>query len=415
MSRRARVALLAGAGAGLLLAALTAERRRAGRTLRAGEERLRSLEEALGRAGEGRSEFLALMSHELRTPLSAMLISAEMLEDPDFGPVSEARARDLAARITASGRHLLGLVDDLLDLTRIEAGQLDLVPVPTPLGPLVGEVHRAVASSASERGVELQIPEGVAGHVLADPPRLRQVLLNLVANAIELTRPGGRVRLQARASERELVLLVGATGRLADERLGRILAPLEQGSASTPGAGLGLAIARRLVELQDGSLTVGSTVAEGTTFTLTLPRARPGPRAADAGQAGPRARHPDGRPVLVVEDDPTLLRVMALVLEDAGYPVDQAATVTDAVDAITSQPPALVLLDLTLGNADGLDVLRRMRAQPATSAVPVVALSGRVAAGDVERALAAGCQAHLAKPIGARELLERVREFLPAG
>jgi PAS domain S-box-containing protein len=386
------------------------ERRRA-------EEALRRSEEGFRRTSEVKSEFLALMSHELRTPLSTMLISAEMLENPAFGAVTEAKARDLGAKITTSGRHLLDLIDDLLDLSRIEAGQLDLVIVATPLGPLLDEIHRAVASTAAGPGVGLDIPTGVPGHVLADPLRLRQVLLNLLINAIKFTEPGGRVWLEVPPSadvDDDVVLLVRDTGiGIAAEQLEQIFVPFHKGSASAQGAGLGLAIAQRLVELQGGSLTVTSTVDEGTTFTLTLPRARPGPGPAEVRPAEPEAHLPSGRQVLVVEDDPMLQQVMALVLEDAGYAVDRAGTMNEAVDAITTHLPALVLLDLSLGNADGLDVLHRMRAEPSTSAIPVVALSGRVAEGDVERALAAGCEAHLAKPIGARELLDQVRHYLP--
>jgi PAS domain S-box-containing protein len=381
----------------------------------------RRTEEAIRRsedfrhASEIKSEFLGVMSHELRTPLSAMLISAEMLDDPSFGPLTEAKARNLGARLTASGRHLLALIDDLLDLSRIEAGQLDLAIVPTALGPLLREIHQSVASTASEQGVLLDIPAGVRGRVLADPLRLRQVLLNLLVNAIKFTEAGGRVWLQARSVDDEVVLHVRDTGAgMAPEDLDRMFLPFEKGSAVTAGAGLGLAIAKRLVELQHGSLEVASTVGEGTTFTVTLPAARPGRDDAAAASPQRTAHMPGERAVLVVEDDPALLDLTALVLESGGLTVDRAASVADALDAITRDTPALVLLDLSLGNGDGLEVVRHMRAEPSTRGVPVLALSARVARSDVERALAAGCEAHLAKPIGARELLNRVRQFLPS-
>jgi PAS domain S-box-containing protein len=242
------------------------ERRRA-------EEALRRSEEASRRASEAKGEFLALLAHELRAPLTTMLISADLLRDPRSGPLPEATVRDLGAKLLASGRHLLDLVDDLLDLSRIEAGQLDLAPVPTPLGPLLGEVREAVAPLAADQGVRLDVRADVPGHPVADPLRLRQVLLNLLTNAIKFTGPGGRVWVEVARSEREVVISVRDTGPgIAPEDLDRIFRPFERTSAATPGAGLGLAIARRLVELQLGTLRVASTVGEGTTFTVSLPR-----------------------------------------------------------------------------------------------------------------------------------------------
>ena len=209
------------------------ERRRA-------DEALRRSEEGFKRISEAKSEFLALMSHELRTPLSTMLISSEMLADPALGPVTEARARDLGGKISAGGRHLLGLVDDLLDLSRIEAGQLDLADRPDAAGLLLDEVHQALSSTASGEGVQLQLPTGVQGHVLADPLRLRQILFNLLVNAVKFTRAGGRVWVEAHVSADEVVLEVRDTGiGITAEQLERIFVPFEKGSAATPGSRAG--------------------------------------------------------------------------------------------------------------------------------------------------------------------------------
>jgi PAS domain S-box-containing protein len=382
------------------------ERRRA-------EEALRRSGEGFRRASEVKSQFLAVMSHELRTPLSTMLISADMLRDPAFGPLTEATVQDLAAKILASGRHLLGLIDDLLDLSRIEAGQLDLAVVPTPVGPLLGEVRQTVAPMASDRGVLLHVPADVPGQVLADPLRLRQVLLNLLTNAIKFTDTGGRVWVELSYLGESAMISVRDTGvGIAPQDLDRIFQPFEKASITAAGAGLGLAIAQRLVELQGGMLQVASTVGAGTTFTVTVPRVQAGsPRAEPA--AGERWEpSPAQQPVLVVEDDPALLDLTARVLEGAGFGVDRAVSVAEALATLARSNPALVLLDLSLGDANGLEVVRRVRDNPSTCHIPVVAVSAKAASGDVQRALAAGCDAHLAKPTGAQELLGVVREFL---
>jgi PAS domain S-box-containing protein len=244
----------------------TTDRRRA-------EEALRRSEEVFRRASEVKSQFLAVMSHELRTPVITMLICADILRDPTAGPLDEAAVRDLGAKIAAGGRHLLALIDDLLDLSRIEAGQLDLAVVPTPLGPLLGEVRQAIAPMASDKGVHLDLPADVPGCVLADPLRLRQVLLNLLTNAIKFTGPGGRAWLEVAGSGEDVMVSVRDTGMgIAPQDLDRVLRPFEKSSVATQGAGLGLAIAQRLVELQGGTLEVASKVGAGTTFTVILPR-----------------------------------------------------------------------------------------------------------------------------------------------
>jgi PAS domain S-box-containing protein len=243
------------------------ERRRA-------EQALWRSQAALGRANEVKSEFLALLAHELRTPVSTMLLSADLLRDPRSEPLPQAAVRELGAKMLASGRHLLALLDDLLDLSRMEAGRLDLAPVPTPLGPLLGEVGQAIAPLATDQGLDLDVHADVAACVLADPLRLRQVLLNLLTNAIKFTGAGGRVWVEVGGSEREVMVSVHDTGRgIAPQDLDRIFRPYEKSSAATPGVGLGLAIARRLIELQGGTLRVASNVGAGATFTISLPRA----------------------------------------------------------------------------------------------------------------------------------------------
>lgn len=270
------------------------------------EERTRELAEALdhldranvelGHASDAKSAFLTNMSHELRTPLSAILMAAEMLHDPAFGPLPEKKVRDLGGRIHGSGKHLLALIDDLLDLSRIEAGRLELRPQPVPLASSLAEVAMTVGPIAREKGVALNIPATDGERILADPLRLRQILLNLLTNAIKFTEPGGTIWVEVASSNRTVAVAVRDTGiGIERKHLKRIFEPFEQVSGTAGlGVGLGLAISKRIAELQGGRLRVSSTPGEGSTFTLTLPKANATGEATASAGATPRRRRTGG-------------------------------------------------------------------------------------------------------------------------
>jgi PAS domain S-box-containing protein len=370
------------------------------------------------RANAARSAFLASISHELRTPLHSILAAAELIHDPLFGPYSERRARELGTTIQGSGRHLLHLIDDLVDLSRIEAGGMDLRLVEVPLGTILAEIRSEIAPLAAEKGISLRVPRGRGPIVEADPLRLRQVLLNLLANAVKFTGRGGRIRVEVRRDATGTTIAVHDTGiGIAPDDLERAFLPFEQVSGTnSPGAGLGLAISRRLVELHGGRLIVTSKLDHGSTFTVYL---LPAPdRATDTAPARrvPAAALPkpagDGRPILLVEDDETARGVLAEVLERGGYPVLVAQDVGEALGHLETALPGLVVLDLQLGDEDGLAVARHVRARGEESRLPILVLTAGGSPSDPERALAAGCDLYLAKPIGARELLGHVHRLL---
>lgn len=390
------------------------------------QERTQALNEAmqelartngdLQRANRAKDGLLANVSHELRTPLSGVLIAAEMLHDPMFGPIEEARTRDFAGKIVASGRYLLTLIDDLLDLSRIESGHLEMRARGIELAPLLAEVRDATEGVAREKGIKLKIASGRGHQIDADPVRMKQVLLNLLSNAMNHTARRGRVTLDVARSGRSIALCVRDTGTgIARKDLQRIFEPFQQGSnaTGTHGAGLGLAIAKRIVELHRGKLTVRSVVGQGSAFTVALPacaEAAEDVPVTTPQEAGRAVGVPRGALVLIVEDDPTTADLAERVLRTSGYGVRVAATVDTALASISAERPRLVLLDVRLGSEDGLDVVRALRRDG--DGLPVLAMSAHGMAADVRRALASGCRDYLTKPVGARALLVAVSKAL---
>jgi signal transduction histidine kinase/CheY-like chemotaxis protein len=371
----------------------------------------------LRRANDAKSEFLGTVSHELRTPLHSILVAAELVHDPVFGPLTEERARELGATIRGSARHLLALIDDLVDLSRIEADRIEVRPEHVRAATLLKEVSDEIAPIAMAGGVTIEQRCDPDLVILADPLRLRQVLVNLLANAVKFSASGGTARVEAHRTATGVELAVHDTGPgIPDESLARIFEPFERlAGVHVPGAGLGLAIARRLVGLHGGTLDVTSAVGSGSTFTVTLPD-----RAAERTTVPVDGPGRDPRPagartgdeILVVEDDGTAQGLVVDVLERSGYVVWAAADLEAAVTRLQVALPSLLLLDLRLGSEDGLDLVRRIRADRRTRHLPILALSADAMQQDVRRALEAGCDGHLAKPVDVHQLIRRVQDLL---
>jgi CheY-like chemotaxis protein/anti-sigma regulatory factor (Ser/Thr protein kinase) len=254
---------------------------------------------------------------------------------------------------------------------------------------------------------------------MADPIRLRQILTNLIGNALKFTERGGRVWVEVATRHSATLITVNDTGiGIASEDLERAFLPFEQVSrTSTPGAGLGLAIARSLAELHGGQLDVSSTLGEGSSFTLTLPR-RPEPGAGRVAQALvsiPVVGGGGGQPILVVEDDPTALSLATDVLRMANYEVWQARGLAEAKVHLERDTPALVLLDLRLGDGDGVDLAKQIRGDKRHPWLPILVLSADAMPDDATRARAAGCGDFLSKPVSPRVLLTRIQELIAQG
>jgi signal transduction histidine kinase/BarA-like signal transduction histidine kinase len=380
-------------------------------------ERLRGRERTVERrANEAKTEFLSRMSHELRTPLNAILGFTQLLQ-LDAG--RSAEDRESLQHIADAGAHLLQLIDEVLDISRIETGRLALSLGTVDLRETLREVLPLIGPLADARGVRVtSTGAGAAGHVHADAQRLRQVLLNLLSNGVKYNAEGGELSVAvARGPGATVRIAVRDSGPgIPVEELPRLFVPFERlpsSAGAAEGTGLGLALSQRMAQAMGGRIEVDSRVGRGSTFTLVLP-ATTGllpPRADEAPAPPPGV--PARRRVLHVEDNPSNLRLVErLLAEHADVELQSATRGGEGVARAREQPPDLVLLDLDLPDLPGLDVLRALRADPATAAVPVVVVSSDASAAAAERLREAGAAAFITKPLDVRHLLETIAALL---
>ena len=380
------------------------------------------------RANRAKSEFLSRMSHELRTPLNAMLGFAQLIErDPAEPPRPHQRER--VRQILQGGRHLMVLINEVLDLARIESGSLPLQIEGVAVAPLVADCRRLLDPMAREREVHLHLrPPPAPGLVRADATRLQQVLLNLLSNAIKYNHHGGDVVLSYSALPGHLRIEVSDTGPgLSDEQQQRLFQAFERLDAdlsAVEGAGIGLALSKALVDLMQGHIGVRSAAGQGSTFWVELPLASaPAPASAPA-VATPRVvvpelpEHPQGRrwQVMYIEDN--LVNQLLVQGMLAHLPQVQLALSDhphDGLQRLREAPPDLLLLDIQLPAMDGFQVLEALRADPTLADMPVVAVSANAMAADLQRARAAGFDHYLTKPLELSELLGVVSERLRLG
>jgi len=395
-------------------------------------EALRALQEKtqqLEVASRHKSIFLANMSHEFRTPMHAIIGCSEILLDASL-PITEPEREQFLRDILAGGRHLLALINDALDLSRIEAGRLDLRIEPTAARDVLDAVHGAMRSLAAKKRIrlDLECAEGL-GPVPMDAMRMRQALVNLVGNALKFTPEGGRVWIRGLPSQPDggLRIEVEDTGPgIPPEEQERIFAEFEQATvtrtAGRPeGAGLGLTLARRFVEMHGGRLWVESEAGRGSRFILRLPAATgsgPSPVAAEVSPNGSvvsgatQDRPGRGQRILLVEDDLINRRQVAFLLQASGYDVCAVRSAPDAFAAAAARRPALILMDVQLPGMDGLAATRHFKADPATREIPVVALTANAMDEDAVKAKEAGCDGYVTKPCEQARLLEEVRRAI---
>jgi signal transduction histidine kinase len=360
------------------------------------------------RANHAKSDFLSRMSHDLRTPLNAIIGFAQVLEMDDLS----AEQQEGVGHILRAGRHLLEMINEVLDISRIEAGRLSLSPEPVGLDGLLADAVELLRPLAAQRGLAVSIDVPPGTYVVADRLRLNQVFFNLLSNAVKYNRDGGMVDISITVADRVTTINVADTGAgIAGENLDRLFTPFERLGAEqsgVEGTGLGLALVKGLIEAMGGSIHVESVVDRGSCFSVTLPTSGPPEGGAELDGEVEYSVRPDTAvrgTVLYIEDNASNVRLMEVVLSRRpGVTMLHAADGERGLLMVRERRPDLVFLDLHLPRVTGQEVLRRIWEDPSTRGIPVVVLSADATPAQTRRLLASGATAYLTKPVDIREV-----------
>jgi signal transduction histidine kinase/CheY-like chemotaxis protein len=390
-------------------------------------QELHGLNSQLAQAARLKDEFLASMSHELRTPLNAILGLSESLREQIYGTLNERQLTTLDY-VMESGRHLLALINDILDVAKIEAGKLTLEPAPVAVVALSQACLAMLHNEATKKRLKVSATyDPAVALISADERRLKQILVNLLGNAVKFTPDGGSIGLEVRGNpeQQSVHFTVWDTGiGIAEGDLDRLFKPFVQLdsrlSRQYAGTGLGLALVYRMAEMHGGSVAVQSQPGRGSRFTITLPwqtntlPAVPSAAIEAALPTPPIARQavPSSDLILLADDHELNLTVLTEFLSRVGYRVLTARNGLEALELAQAHRPALLLLDIQMPQLDGLQVLQRLRSDVALRMTPVIAMTALAMPGDRERCLAAGANAYVSKPVSLKSLSTMIQELL---
>ncbi|HEY9824366.1 MAG TPA: PAS domain S-box protein [Stenomitos sp.] len=415
-----------------------AERQQAQQQLTQFNQQLVQSNEELARATQMKDEFLANMSHELRTPLNAILGMTEGLQEAIFGAINERQSHALAT-IERSSSHLLGLINDILDLAKIEAGQVELECKPTVVSLLCKSSLSFVNQQALSKRIQIEtvLPPHLPD-LWGDERRLRQVLINLLNNAVKFTSQGGRITLNVQVYplskpvlaepplpfDSMLHISVIDTGiGIAPENLPKLFKPFSQIDSALnrqyTGTGLGLSLVKRIVELHGGSVEVVSEVGIGSCFTVMLPYRIP-PTLSPVSEVNSDPTNEAAQDfsnvqcplILLAEDNEANISTVSSYLGAKGYRITLARNGEEVIAKLETEPPDLILMDIQMPNMDGLEAIHQIRSKLGLTQIPIVALTALAMNNDEERCLAAGANAYLTKPVKLKQLVTTIQSLL---
>lgn len=374
----------------------------------------RQAQAAAESANRAKSDFLSSMSHELRSPLNAILGFAQLMAS-DSPPPTPTQQNSID-QILKGGWHLLELINEVLDLAKIEAGQASLSPEPVSLAEALSECHAMVEQQAMKRGVRMRFPLfDMPCFVRADRTRLKQILLNLLSNAIKYNRDEGTVEVSVTTGSCIRISVRDTGEGLAPERLAQLFQPfnrLGQEAGPVEGTGIGLVVAKRLVELMDGSIGAESAVGVGSVFRIELPASHPPELMGESVELPVPAKAQDGNApsvhtLLYVEDNPANLNLVEqLIARRADMRLLTAVTGARGVEVARTSLPEVIVMDIHLPDINGIAALELLREDPKTAHIPVIALSANAMPRDIEKGIRAGFFRYLTKPIKLAEFME---------
>ncbi|OYT99966.1 MAG: hypothetical protein CFE40_01180 [Burkholderiales bacterium PBB1] len=371
-------------------------------------------------ANREKTAFLSRMSHELRTPLNAMLGFTQLMQRDGL---SRRMPQDVERleHIRQAGWHLLSLLDDVMDVSRIESGQVSVQRDALPLAGVIEEAVRLCMPAAQANGIDVAVAHGSNGQVgvFADALRLRQVFVNLLSNAVKYNRPGGSVRVRIRTTDEQVVVEVADTGLgMSDDQLLQLYEPfnrLGRERGGIEGTGLGLALSRQLVGLMGGGLVIESRLGVGTTARVTLPMAHLAATSTGTSAARPallRTGEPHGTVLYIEDNDINVMLIEEMLSGWPGVRLLHARDGQTGIEQASQLQPDLILLDMHLPDIDGPEILRRLRAMATTAELRVIALSANAAPDDVDRMLAWGAADYWTKPVDMSTFLDDVAHHL---